>query len=145
MKILVMHGPNLNWLGKREPTVYGQETLALIEDRLRALASHHQSEIMFFQSNHEGALIDRLQAAEDVSGLIINPGGLTHTSVVLRDALAALKKPTIEVHISNIYSREDFRHISLISGVCTSVISGFGTHGYDIALEHLLTRVLRPA
>ncbi len=138
MKILVLNGPNMNLLGKREPGIYGHDTLSDIEKRLKKLALPKKDKIEFFQSNHEGDLIDRMQKTS-ADAVIINPAGLTHSSVSLRDALASLAIPKVEVHISNIYSREEFRHVSLISGACTAVISGFGTLGYDYALQFLIS------
>lgn len=139
MKILLLNGPNLNSLGKREPELYGKGTLADIEKKLRTLAAGNGSELECFQTNHEGSLIDKIQESTEFDGLIINPGGLTHTSVSLRDALAILTVPIVEVHISNIYAREEFRRHSMISDVCTSVISGLGSRGYEVALEFLLS------
>lgn len=140
--MLVLQGPNLNLLGTREPHVYGTETLADVESRLRTRARDWPGlELEFFQSNSEGAIVDWLQVrAPDAHGLIVNPGGLAHTSVVLRDAIAALALPAIEVHVSNIFAREEFRRTSLTSGVCVGSISGLGTFGYEAALEALATR-----
>src|SRR5262249_2573365 len=116
MKILVLHGPNLNLLGEREPDVYGRTTLAEIDAKLRELGSKRGATVESFQSNHEGALIDRIQAARrSHQAIIINPGGLTHTSVALRDALAATTLPVVEVHLSNVYAREEFRHHSYVA------------------------------
>ena len=143
MAILVVHGPNLNLLGSREPEVYGRDTLADINARLlkRALAAGPPLES--FQSNHEGALIDRIHAAR-VDGtrfILINPGGLTHTSVALRDALAGVDLPFIEVHISNVHRRESFRHHSFLSAVAVGVICGLGAQGYELALDAALARL----
>lgn len=140
--ILVVHGPNLNLLGTREPDVYGTTTLAEIDDDLRATAKQAGGcEIDFIQSNHEGVLIDAIQeAAASVDGIIVNPAGLTHTSVSLRDALAATGKPVVEVHLSNVFARESFRHTSMVSGIALAVISGLGPRGYRAALEALLAR-----
>ena len=142
MKILVLHGPNLNLLGEREPEVYGRTTLAEIDARLRELGAKRSAEVESFQSNHEGALLDRIQSARRThQGIIINPGGLTHTSVALRDALVACSLPVIEVHLSNIHAREEFRQRSLVAGIALGQISGLGAKGYELALEALLDRL----
>lgn len=139
MKFLVLHGPNLNLLGSREPDVYGTTTLEEIDALVAKTASERGHEIESFQSNHEGELIDKLQgAAGSVAGVILNPGGFTHTSVALRDAVQAVDVPVVEVHLSNIYARESFRQHSLLSGVCAGVISGFGAHSYLLGLEALV-------
>jgi len=139
LRILVVHGPNLNALGTREPTVYGTTSLAEIEAELAALAKERGAEAVFFQSNHEGALIDRIQGARSsADGILINPGGLTHTSISLRDALAATDLPIVEVHLSNVWAREEFRHRSFVSGVAVGVVSGFGAASYRYGLEALL-------
>jgi 3-dehydroquinate dehydratase II len=139
--IAVINGPNLNRLGKREPHIYGRETLHDLEEMLRQIAVG-TADLIFFQSNHEGALIDKLAELADrrVVGIIINPGGLTHTSVALRDAISATGLPAVEVHISNIYQREEFRHRSYTAGACVGVISGLGFQGYVAALHFLLSR-----
>lgn len=140
MQILVLHGPNLNLLGTREPDVYGAVTLAQINADLQQLALDAGSALQSFQSNHEGALIDRVQAARDdgTQFIIINPAALTHTSVGLRDALAAVAIPFIEVHLSNIHQREAFRHHSYFSALAVGVICGLGADGYRLALTHAL-------
>ena len=142
MKILVLHGPNLNLLGEREPEVYGRATLAEIDARLRELGAKRSAEVESFQSNHEGALLDRIQSARRThQGIIINPGGLTHTSVALRDALVACSLPVIEVHLSNIHAREEFRQRSLVAGIALEQISELGAKGAELALEALLDRL----
>lgn len=143
LKILVIHGPNLNLLGTREPEVYGRETLADIDGGLVALGLELGAEVATFQSNHEGALIDRIHQArtEGVAGILINPGGFTHTSVALRDALTAVAIPTVEVHLSNVHAREEFRRHSYISGVVLGQICGLGAQGYQLALRGLLGRL----
>ena len=138
MSILVINGPNLNILGEREPATYGPTTLAEIEDQLREHSSKLGVALDFFQSNTEGAIIDYVQAnAGSSSGIIINAGGLTHTSVALRDCLAAVSVPVVEVHISNIYAREEFRHTSLTAPVVRGSIVGLGWQGYLLALDYL--------
>lgn len=142
MKILVLNGPNLNLLGTREPEIYGTETLHDIEDKLTTQASESAVDIDFFQSNSEDGLIDRLHQAkkDSVDYVIINPGAFTHTSVALRDAFLGTDIPFIEVHISNIYSREDFRKKSFLSDISTGLITGLGTAGYEFALSSITRR-----
>ena len=136
--ILVMNGPNLNLLGEREPHIYGSLTLDDINQRLSEAASQLGLEIRTFQSNSEGALIDALQEARHwAAGVILNPGAYTHNSVALRDCISAISPPVIEVHISNIYARDEFRHISVLSPVCMGKITGFGWRSYMLALQAL--------
>jgi 3-dehydroquinate dehydratase-2 len=139
LKILVLHGPNLNLLGTREPEIYGTATLADIEIQLIELAAKSEAEIMNFQSNSEGELIDKIhETKEEVQGILINPAAFTHTSVALRDALMATDLPLVEVHLSNTYKREPFRHHSYISDIAVGVICGFGPQGYQLGLQALL-------
>jgi len=138
MKILIINGPNLNLLGQREPSIYGNETM---EDCLAALRRHFPDvELLYFQSNVEGFLIDRLQAAmtEDIDGVVLNAGAYTHTSLALHDAIRAVSFPVVEVHISNVHRREDFRRHSAISPACTGVICGFGLDTYRLGVEAIL-------
>ena len=136
--IVVIHGPNLNLLGTREPHIYGSTTLREIDEDLCAHGDELGVTVETFQSNHEGLLIDRVQHAHGkAAGLIVNAGGLTHTSVSLRDAIAAIKVPTVEVHLSNLYSREQFRHLSYLAPVCLGQIAGLGPIGYRLALDAL--------
>ena len=141
-KVLVIHGPNLNMLGMREPDIYGHQTLEEINAALAAQAERLGLHIETFQSNHEGEIVDKIQQAHDsFHGIIINPAAYTHTSIAIRDAISLLNIPVVEVHLSNIYKRESFRRTSMISAVATAQISGFGFHGYLLALEGL-ARVL---
>lgn len=141
--LLLLNGPNLNLLGTREPEVYGSTTLADVEQAAKAQAIAADAVIATFQSNHEGALIDRIQAArlEKVDAIIINPGGLTHTSVALRDALAGVAIPFVEIHISNIHKREPFRHKSFLSDIAVGVICGLGVEGYRAAIDFALKKL----
>lgn len=139
MKILVLHGPNLNLLGTREPGVYGSLTMEDIDTRLIELGKALGAEVTCRQSNHEGVLIDALHDARTwAAGVVFNPGAYTHTSVALRDAVAAIGIPVVEVHLSNVYAREEFRHQSLLSAVCKGKISGFGWMSYALGLRALL-------
>jgi 3-dehydroquinate dehydratase II len=142
MSLLVLNGPNLNLLGTREPQVYGSTTLDEINTELVALAAKAGTKLECFQSNHEGALIDRIQAArtDGTTFAIINPGAFTHTSVAIRDAFAGVALPFIEVHLSNVHKREAFRHHSYLSDIAVGVIVGLGVHGYRLALDYALTR-----
>jgi 3-dehydroquinate dehydratase-2 len=140
LRFLVLHGPNLNLLGTREPEIYGRATLEDIEAELDRVAKEAGAEVQCFQSNHEGALIDRIHEARSwADGILINPGGLTHTSVALRDALSGVELPVVEVHLSNVAAREDFRQRSLISPIAVGVVSGFGPASYRLGLEGLLS------
>jgi 3-dehydroquinate dehydratase-2 len=141
--ILLLNGPNLNLLGSREPEVYGSTTLADVERAALEQASQGGAKLTAFQSNHEGALIDRIQAAkkEGVDAIVINPGGLTHSSVSLRDALAGVAIPFVEVHVSNIHQRESFRHHSYLSGIAVGVICGLGVDGYTAAIAFALKKL----
>ena len=142
-RILLLNGPNLNLLGTREPQVYGHDTLADVEAGVKAIGAARGAVIDCFQSNHEGALIDRIHAARlDGTGhIVINPGGLTHTSVALRDALAGVAIPFFEVHVSNVHQRESFRHHSYLSEIAAGVIVGFGVAGYVMAVNAALDRL----
>ena len=143
-RILVLHGPNLNMLGKREPDIYGHESLAEIDTRLKERGEKLGIEVETFQSNHEGTLVDKIQqAAGIVHGLVINPAAYTHTSVAIRDALAMLDIPIIEIHLSNINQREPFRHTSMIADIVAARIAGFGSYGYLLALEGLIEMLKR--
>jgi 3-dehydroquinate dehydratase II len=141
--LLLLNGPNLNLLGTREPEVYGSSTLGDIERAAASQAQAGGAKLASFQSNHEGALIDRIHAAksEGVDAIVINPGGLTHTSIALRDALSAVAIPFIEVHISNIHQREAFRHHSYLSAIAVGVICGLGIDGYRLAIDYALKKL----
>ena len=143
LKLLVMHGPNLNLLGTREPAVYGNTTLAEIDSKLLARAKHAKIELACFQSNGEGPMIDRIHAAkvEGVAFILINPGAYTHTSIALRDALSAVEIPFIEVHLSNVHAREEFRRHSYLSDLAVGVVCGLGADGYEFALEAAIRRI----
>lgn len=139
MKILVLHGPNLNLLGTREPEIYGSLSLADIDAKLAELGMEVQAEVVCKQSNHEGVLVDALQDARTwANGVVFNPGGYTHTSIALRDAISAIGIPVIEVHLSNVYAREEFRHVSMISAVCRGKIVGLGWRSYTLGLQALV-------
>lgn len=139
MKILVIHGPNLNLLGTREPDKYGVDTLDSINESLQDLANQLQVQIEFFQSNIEGEIVDKIQQSfNDCNGLVINPAAYTHTSIAIRDAIAAVSFPAVEVHLSNIHSREEFRHKSFIAPVCVGQISGFKADSYLLALRAIV-------
>lgn len=138
-KILLLNGPNLNMLGKREPEIYGSQTLADIEQHLQVLAQHQGVQLDYFQSNSEEALINRIhQAFQQVDFILINPAAFTHTSVALRDALLSVSIPFIEIHLSNVHSREPFRHHSYLSDIAKGVICGLGSKGYEYALDYAL-------
>ena len=142
MKILVLHGANLNMLGLREPEIYGSTTLAQINERLTEDALEWGAELTFCQSNHEGILIDTIHAAFQVQhGILINPAAFTHTSVAFRDAIAAVNIPTVEVHLSNVYKREEFRHHSFIAPIAIGQISGFGVDSYRLGLRALINHL----
>jgi 3-dehydroquinate dehydratase-2 len=139
LRILVIHGPNLNLLGTREPEIYGTTSLAEIDGLLAGIAKEADCELDAFQSNHEGLLIDRIQEGRsNADGILINPAGLTHSSVSLRDALLGSELPVVEVHLSNVFARESFRQHSYVSGVAVGVISGFGPNSYRLGLEALI-------
>jgi len=142
--VLVIHGPNLNLLGTREPEIYGTTTLEEIDASLEAAGKQRGCQVECCQSNHEGVLIDRIQEARGwASGILINPAGLTHSSVGLRDALVASELPVVEVHLSNIFAREEFRHHSYVSGIAVGLVSGFGVDSYRLGLDALLSHLDR--
>ncbi len=137
MKILVIHGPNLNLLGSRETSIYGKQSLKEINNSLKELAKELGFELVIKQSNHEGEIVDLIQASKNYNGILINPAAYTHTSIAIRDAIAAVNMPTVEVHLSNIYKREEFRQSSLIAPEASGQISGFGPHSYLLGLRAL--------
>jgi len=141
-KILVIHGPNLDLLGKREPQIYGKVTLAKINQELQKIAKAKKVSLKIFQSNHEGEIVDVIgKSKKQFDAILINPAAYTHTSVAIRDAIAACEIPTVEVHLSNIYSREEFRHISLIAPVARGQISGFGINSYILGLQAAISLI----
>lgn len=142
-KVLLINGPNLNLLGTREPHIYGATTLADVENRLRTLGGESGIDIDCFQSNHEGAIVDRIHQArlDGVAFVLINPGAYTHTSVAIRDALSGVAIPFVEVHISNVHKREAFRHHSYLSDIAEAVMAGFGTLGYELALQFIASKL----
>ncbi|WNG42958.1 type II 3-dehydroquinate dehydratase [Archangium minus] len=146
-RILVIHGPNLNLLGRKEREIYGSDTLAEINRQLSEVARQHAVELEFFQSNHEGAIIDKIQEAMETAraGILINPGGFTHYSIAIRDALSAVALPTVEVHLSNVHAREEFRGRSVIAPVCIGQVGGFGKQSYVLGLLGLLKHLERDA
>jgi 3-dehydroquinate dehydratase-2 len=142
IKILVIHGPNLNLLGRREPGVYGRTTLTQINSQLQELAGKMDAELKIVQSNHEGEIVSFIgDNADWADGIVINPAAYTHTSVAIRDAIAAVGLPTVEVHLSNVFSREEFRHFSYISPVATGVICGFGAESYILAIKAIIGEI----
>lgn len=145
MKILVLNGPNLNFLGIREPNVYGKETYQDLVNKINEHAKKNDIEVEVFQSNHEGALIDKIQESffNKVDGIIINPGGYTHTSIAILDALKSVNKPAVEVHISDVTKREDFRQISYVRLACQKTVTGLGLDGYLVAMDYLKEELLK--
>ena len=143
-KVLVIHGPNLNLLGKREPDIYGKTTIDEINRQLKTLGEKQNIFVETFQSNYEGAIVEKIQEAMGTyNGLIINPAAYTHTSIAIRDAITLLDVPVVEIHLSNIYQREPFRHKSMIAEVITAQIAGFGAYGYTLALEGIAILIQR--
>ena len=139
MKILVINGPNMQLLGRREPTIYGSDTLDTVYENMRRAAGCLEVDLEFFQSNHEGAIVDKIgDSCQKIDGIIINPAAYSHSSIAIHDALKAVAIPTVEVHISNINSRETFRHTSITSEACRGVIAGFGIQGYNLALTAIV-------
>jgi len=142
MKILIIHGPNLNMLGKREPAIYGAETLGEVNTRIGSLAKELGVEVEYFQSNSEGEIVSRIQdAMKEYEGIVMNPGAYTHTSVAIRDAILSSGLTVVEVHISNVHKREEFRHKSFVSGVALGVVSGFGIDSYFLGLRGLVSHL----
>ena len=141
MKLVILNGPNLNLLGSRDPAVYGSQTLTDVEADCAAACAQHGFDLDFFQSNSEGTLVDKIQASRDAAGLIINPGAYSHTSIAIHDALEVLGCPIIEVHLSNIHAREEFRHKSYVSRLATGVIVGLGAAGYGLAIQAMAQRL----
>ncbi len=139
MKLLLLNGPNLNLLGTREPEKYGKTTLKDIEEHLTKIAQENNIQLDCYQSNHEGDIIDKIQEAKNVyDGILLNAGGYTHTSVAIRDAISSVQVPTVEIHLTNIHAREEFRHNSLISAVCIGQICGFGAYSYDLGFNAIV-------
>lgn len=139
MKLLLLNGPNLNLLGTREPEKYGKTTLKDIEEHLTKIAQENNIQLDCYQSNHEGDIVDKIQQAKNVyDGILLNAGGYTHTSVAIRDAISSVQVPTVEIHLTNIHAREEFRHNSLISAVCIGQICGFGAYSYDLGFNAIV-------
>lgn len=145
MKILVIHGPNINMLGTREPETYGSLAMEDINSLIKDLACANSVEVEFFQSNIEGEIVDKIQDAVNFDGIVINPAAYTHTSVAIRDAISAIKTPVVEVHLSNIHAREEFRHKSLTAPVCVGQICGFGAKSYILGLEAIISVITSEA
>ena len=139
MKLLLLNGPNLNLLGTREPEKYGKTTLKDIEEHLKKIAQENNIQLDCYQSNHEGDIVDKIQEAKNIyAGILLNAGGYTHTSVAIRDAISSVQVPTVEIHLTNIHAREEFRHNSLISAVCIGQICGFGAYSYDLGFNAIV-------